>query len=64
LPRFGGGHRFGTALGALNEGIEVVLLSSASPRKLIVNIEMFVFRVHSFFEKKPLKSMGSISSGL
>jgi hypothetical protein len=47
LAPFARGHRFRTALGALNEGIEVVSFFGF-PEKLIVNIEMFVFAFAHF----------------
>jgi hypothetical protein len=52
LAAFADSHRFGAALGALNEGIEVVRFFGL-PEKLIVYIEMFVFAFTHFSRKAP-----------
>jgi hypothetical protein len=52
LAAFTGSHRFGPALGALDEGIEVVRFFGFA-EKLIVNIEMFVFAFAHFSRKAP-----------
>jgi hypothetical protein len=50
LAAFTGSHRFGTALSALYERIEVVRFLGFA-EKLIVNIEMFVFAFAHFSRK-------------